>query len=145
MRSAETVEKMQEGQPAGDGGQVGHSRQIHDLLHAARGQKRTAGQAWAITDKRNLGKCIENIGGVPSTEFILRFTIVEYFFELVSCGLPASAGFLLLEYLDAPAKRLIQQAYVGGKRNVLHAPVFPLDRALRVVDEEADCHARLAR
>ena len=35
VRGTETVEKVQEGDPSFDSSQMGHRRQIHDLLYAA--------------------------------------------------------------------------------------------------------------
>ena len=45
VRGPEAVEEVDKGHPALDGGQVGHSAQIHDLLHAALGQHGKAGLA----------------------------------------------------------------------------------------------------
>ena len=42
---AETVEEVEERHPAFDGGQMGHTGQVHDLLHAAGGEHGKAGLA----------------------------------------------------------------------------------------------------
>ncbi|MCD8141290.1 MAG: hypothetical protein LUE17_16270 [Planctomycetaceae bacterium] len=45
VAGAEAVEEMQEGQPAPDGGEVGHGAHIHRFLRTARGQQGKAGLA----------------------------------------------------------------------------------------------------
>ena len=45
MRGAETVEEVQEGNRRLDGGQVGYTREVHNLLHGAFGQHGEAGLA----------------------------------------------------------------------------------------------------
>ena len=62
MGGAEAVEEVQEGHPALDGGQVGHRRQVHDLLRAGRGQQGKAG----LTASHHVGVVAEDgqcVGG----------------------------------------------------------------------------------
>ena len=57
MRGAETIEEMQEGHAALNGGQMSHSAEIHHLLRAVRAEHRIAGLAAGI----NIGMITKNV------------------------------------------------------------------------------------
>ena len=56
----EAVKEVDEGDLAGDGGQMGHGGQVHDLLHVALGQHGEAG----LTAGHDVGVVAEDVQGV---------------------------------------------------------------------------------
>ena len=60
MAGTESVEEVDEGDLAGEGGQMSHGRQVHDLLHIALAQHGKAGLAAG----HNVGVVTENVQGV---------------------------------------------------------------------------------
>ena len=60
MGGTETVEEVQEGNAALDGGQMGHGSQVHDLLDVALGQHGKAG----LTAGHDVGVVAEDVQGV---------------------------------------------------------------------------------
>ena len=60
--SAETVEEVNEGDLAGDSGQVSHGAQVHNLLHVALGQHGEAGLA-AGHDVGVVAEDVQGVGG----------------------------------------------------------------------------------